>query len=273
MSLLDYHNFTSVGEGEPTLLFTHGFGCNKSMFRDQKEHFAGDYRVVLYDLAGSNETNSASFRKDKYQSLQGYADDLTVLIEEADLGAVVHIGHSVGATIGVLAANKRPDLFLGQVLIGPSPRYINEADYYGGFTAQDIDELLGMMGDNYLGWSAQTAPAIMGNAERPELGDTLTNSFCQMDPEIAALFARVTFLSDNRKDLKEVSIPTLILQTDEDILAPEVVGRYVHEQIAGSEFVLLEARGHCPHISAPAATNAAIRKFISQLQLPVSEFA
>lgn len=268
MSLLSYHNFTSKGEGQPTLLFTHGFGCNQSMFRDQEAHFSGDHRVVLYDLAGNNKTDITAFRQERYQSLDAYAEDLLAIIEEADLGPVVHIGHSVGATIGILAANLRPDLFLGQVLIGPSPRYINDGDYFGGFTAQDIDELLGMLGDNYLGWSTQIAPAIMGNADRPELSNTLTNSYCRMDPAIAALFARVTFLSDNRKDLMQVSIPTLILQTDEDIIAPEPVGRYVHEQIPGSHFKLLAARGHCPHISAPAETNAAIREFLHTILVP-----
>jgi sigma-B regulation protein RsbQ len=164
--------------------------------------------------------------------------------------------------IGVLAANRQPERFGGLVLVGPSPRYINDDEYEGGFSRQDIEELLDSLDSNYLGWSSAMAPAIMGNADRPELGTELANTFCRTDPAIASQFARVTFLSDNRADLAPVTVPTLILQCSDDIIAPSSVGDYLHSRIVGSTLIRLKATGHCPNLSAPDETSAAIKSFL-----------
>ena len=171
--------------------------------------------------------------------------------QELELQDAIFVGHSVSAMIGVLASAKAPELFGQFILIGPSPRYVDDGDYVGGFSAGQIHELLDFLGENHMGWSAAMAPAIMGNADRPELGQELAESFCRMDPNIAKEFARVTFMSDNRSDLAGVKIPTLILQCSEDIIAPASVGAFVHRNIADSVLVQLAAVGHCPNLSAP----------------------
>lgn len=262
MDLVDYHAVSITGTGPRTILFSHGFGCDKSMFRYLVDDFSQDHRCVTYNLAGTGGTDSRLFRRDKYQTLEGYADDAIAICDELGLEDVIHVGHSVSAMIAIIAARKRPELFTSIVLIGPSPRYINDAEYYGGFSEEDIEELLEVMNHNYQGWAQQMGPAIMGNQERPALGEELTQRFCAVNPDIAKLFARVTFTSDNRSDLATVTHPCLILQCNEDIIAPEAVGRYVHEKIPGSVFEMLEARGHCPNLSEPEQTISAIRRFL-----------
>jgi sigma-B regulation protein RsbQ len=179
------------------------------------------------------------------------------------LPPVVFVGHSVSSMIGVLAATQRPDLFERLVLVGPSPRYVDDGDYRGGFSAGEIDELLETMDGNYLGWSRYIAPVIMGVPQRPELGEELTASFCRADPAIARHFARTTFLSDNRQDLERVSTPALVVQCREDVIAPPEVGRYVHEHLRGSEFALLDATGHCPNLSAPDQLVHAMDRYLA----------
>jgi sigma-B regulation protein RsbQ len=245
------------------MMFAHGFGCDQNMWRHVWPAFEDDYRVVLFDHVGSGRSDLSAWHRSRYSSLQGYADDVVEICRELDLSEVVFVGHSVSAMIGVLAAAHEPERFARLVLIGPSPRYIDDQDYTGGFTRADIEELLDSMDSNYLGWSSAMAPVIMGNEERPELGEELTNSFCRTDPEIARHFARVTFLSDNRSDLPQVATPSLVLQCSSDAIAPEPVGRYVDEQLPDSRLVLLEATGHCPNLSAPGETIAAIEKFLA----------
>jgi sigma-B regulation protein RsbQ len=248
-------------DGRP-MLFAHGFGCDQSMWRYVWPAFAEDHRVVLFDHVGVGGSDTGAYDRDRYASLQGYVEDVLDICAELDLSDVVFVGHSVSAMIGVLASVEQPQRFSQLVLVGPSPRYIDDGEYVGGFSTADIDGLLESMDSNYLGWSSTMAPVIMGNPDRPQLGEELTNSFCRADPEIARQFARVTFLSDNRADLARVTTPSLIIQCSEDVIAPTVVGRYVHDALAGSEFVELDARGHCPHLSAPVETVAAIRSFL-----------
>jgi sigma-B regulation protein RsbQ len=247
------------------MLFAHGFGCDQNMWRFVAPAFADRYRVVLFDHVGAGSTDPASYDPDRHDSLKGYADDVVEICEALDLRDVVFVGHSVSAMIGVLAHVTRPELFGTLVLVGPSPRYIDDEGYVGGFTRPDIDELLGSLESNYLGWSSAMAPVIMGNGDRPELGQELTASFCRTDPEIARQFARVTFLSDNRQDLAAVSVPTLVLQCRDDVIAPMEVGGYVHDAIPGSVLTVLDATGHCPNLSAPEATTAAIEDFLSTM--------
>jgi len=245
------------------MLFAHGFGCDQNMWRFVTPAFESTYRIVLFDLVGAGGSDLTAFDPDRYSHLRGYADDVLEICHELDLQDVVFVGHSVSAMIGVLAATREPDRFSRLVLVGPSPRYINDGEYVGGFTAEDIDGLLESLDSNYLGWSSAMAPVIMGNADRPQLGTELTNSFCRTDPEIARHFARVTFTSDNRADLDDVRVPTLVLQCSEDAIAPDVVGDYVHSRITGSTLVHLDASGHCPNLSAPEETVAAIETFLA----------
>ena len=268
MSVLKKHNVNISGNGGEVLLFSHGFGCSQEMFRHMVPEFSDEYRIVLYDLAGSGSYDMACWNRENYQTLHGYARDLIAICEELQVTGVHFVGHSVSAMIGVLAGVRRPELFASLTLIGPSPRYINDGDYRGGFDRQDIDELLETMAGNYLGWSSTMAPLIMGNGERPALGEELTNNFCKTDPDAARHFANITFRSDNRADLPLVSQPTLVIQCTEDIIAPEYVGEYVHDQIPNSEYVLLNARGHCPNLSEPEKTSAALRDFLRKIAVP-----
>ncbi len=249
-------------DGRP-MLFAHGFGCDQNMWRYVWPAFANDYRIVLFDHVGAGGSDLSAFDHDRYASLHGYADDVLGIVRELDLSDVIFVGHSVSAIIGVLAAASEPTRFARLVLVAPSPRYLDDAGYIGGFTREDVEGLLESMDSNYLGWSSAMAPKIMGNQDRPELGDELRNSFCRTDPEIARQFARVTFLSDNRADLSRVRTPSLILQCSDDALAPQAVGEYVHQQLADSRLALLDATGHCPNLSAPEETITAIKAFLA----------
>jgi len=251
-----------VPGGRP-LVFAHGFGCDQTMWRFVTPDFEVDHRVVLFDHVGSGNSDLSAYDAEKYGSLRGYATDIVEICRELDLSDVVLVGHSVSAMIGVLALQEAPELFGALVMVGPNPRYVDDGDYVGGFSRNDIVGLLDALDSNHLGWSTQMAPVIMGNPGHPELAAELTNSFCRTDPDIARQFARVTFLSDNRADLAGVAVPTLVLQCSEDVIAPDVVGRYVHEHIPGSTFTQLKATGHVPHLSAPEETTAAIREFLS----------
>lgn len=247
----------------PPMVLAHGFGCDKTMWRHVAPAFEDTHRVVTFDHVGAGHSDLGAYDPVRYSRLEGYAEDVVQILEALDLGPVIFVGHSVSATIGLLAAADRPELFDRLVLVGPSPRYIDDEGYRGGFTAQEIDELLATMDDNYLGWSQFIAPVIMGNPDRPELGTELTNSFCRTDPAIARRFARTTFLSDNRADLARVTTPSLVLQCREDVIAPPEVGRYVHEHLADSELVVLDAVGHCPNLSAPEQVISAMRAYLT----------
>jgi len=247
------------------MLFAHGFGCDQNMWRLVAPAFESAHQVVLFDHVGAGQSDASAYDRKKYATLDGYATDVLEICRELELSDVIFVGHSVSAMIGVLAARREPHRFKALVLVGPSPRYVDDGDYVGGFSRQDIEGLLSSLDSNYLGWSSSMAPVIMGNADRPELGDELTNSFCRTDPEIASHFARVTFFSDNRQDLGFVRTPALILQCSDDIIAPYAVGEYVHRHLTGSQLVVMEATGHCPNLSAPAETVGAIRRFIDAL--------
>jgi sigma-B regulation protein RsbQ len=252
---------TGQPHGQP-MVFAHGFGCDQHMWRFVAPAFEDTHQVVRFDHVGAGRSDLSAYDPDRYASLDGYALDVLEILHELELRDVVFVGHSVSAMIGVLAANREPDLFDRLVLIGPSPRYINADDYTGGFTRADIEEMLESLDSNYLGWSSAMAPVIVGNPDRPQLGAELINSFCRTDPRIAQQFARVTFLSDNREDLRHVRVPALILQCADDVIAPDVVGDYVHHHLPDSRLVSMRATGHCPNLSAPEETIAAIRTFV-----------
>ena len=244
------------------MFFAHGFGCDQNVWRLLAPDYAKRYRTVLFDLVGSGSSDLTEYDPKKYSTLQGYADDVGEIVREFGRGPSIFVGHSVSAMIGVLADLKGPQRFAAQIMIGPSPCYIDDGDYVGGFSRKDIDSLLDTLESNYLGWSSTMAPAIMGAPGQPELGVELTNSFCRTDPEIAKHFARVTFLSDVRPVLRELKTPTLIIQCHDDIIAPVEVGEYLHRELPRSKLSIIENVGHCPHLSAPGASAAAIDAFL-----------
>ncbi|MEU1350367.1 alpha/beta hydrolase [Streptomyces sp. NPDC005795] len=263
MDIRRRNNVTVTGRADgPVLLLAHGFGCDQNMWRLIVPALAQEYRVVLFDYVGSGRSVHSAWDEKRYSSLAGYAADVLEICEELDLRDINFVGHSVSAMVGVLAAAKAPQRFSRLVMVAPSPRYIDDDGYRGGFSADDIDELLESLESNYLGWSAAMAPVIMGNEDRPELGQELTASFCATDPDMARVFARTTFLSDSRADLGTVTMPTLVLECSQDVIAPREVGAYVHAAIPGSNLVTLDATGHCPQLSAPEATTGAITDFV-----------
>lgn len=256
------NNVRVVGaEDGPTVLLAHGFGCDQNLWRLVTVRLAPSFRVVLFDHVGAGASDPSAWDPVRYSSLEGYAQDVLDIVAELDLREVVFVGHSVAAMIGVLAVAADPSRFAKLILLTPSPRYVDDGDYRGGFSRSDVEELLDSLESNYLGWSRAMAPTIMGAPDQPELADELADSFCRTDPSRARVFARTTFLSDNRADLQRVSVPTLVIECAEDALAPREVGAYVRRHIDGSELVTLDATGHCPQLSAPQATAEAIAAF------------
>lgn len=265
MSIQRRNNVKVQGAGDVKLLFAHGFGCDQNMWRLLTPGYASRYRVVTFDLVGSGLSDLSAYDPKKYDTLGGYASDVLEIADEFTPGPVIFVGHSVSAMIGMLAGIQRPEKIVGHIMIGPSPCYINDGDYVGGFSREDIDSLLDTLESNYLGWASSMAPAIMGAPDRPELGLELTESFCRTDPEIAKHFARVTFLSDNRADLVNLKTPALIVQSTEDFIAPVAVGEYMQRHLPRSTLRLVENVGHCPHLSAPSASSAAMDEFLASI--------
>jgi sigma-B regulation protein RsbQ len=263
VNLTKRHNIAVQGDGPMTMLFAHGFGCDQTMWRFLAPHYATRYRTVRYDLVGSGMSDLSAYDRGKYGSLQGHADDALEIAAAYGDGPVVFVGHSVSAMIGLLAGVRDPERIAAHIMLGPSPCYIDDGDYVGGFSRADIDGLLETMEGNYLGWASTMAPAIMGSPGQPELGAELTNSFCRTDPDIAAHFARVTFLSDNRADVPKLAAPALILQCSEDIIAPLEVGDYLARALPNATLRVIENVGHCPHLSAPEASVRAMDEFLA----------
>jgi sigma-B regulation protein RsbQ len=262
MDVRERNNVRVFGDGTQPMLFAHGFGCDQNMWRFVTPYFEEDYRIVLFDYVGSGQSDLSAYDATRYGTLDGYADDVLDVIRALDLREVIFVGHSVSSIIGVLAANQEPDRFDRLILIGPSPRYINDPPYVGGFDRKDIDGLFEMMDRNFIGWANFLAPAIVKNPDRPELGQELVESFCSTDPVIARRFAEATFLADNRADLAALTIPSLILQCSDDMVAPTEVGRYMHAELPESTFRQMNATGHCPHMSDPEETAALMKEYL-----------
>lgn len=261
-TILRRNNVTLSGTGRRTMVFAHGFGCDQHMWELVAQDFERDFTVVLFDYVGAGKSDLQSYDVQRYSALDGYAMDVLEIGHALNLKDAIFVGHSVSAMIGALASVQAPAMFSDLVMVGPSPRYIDDIGYKGGFTDDQINELLDFLADNHLGWAAAMAPAIMANADRPELAEELENSFCATDPAIARKFAEVTFLSDNRGDLASISARTLVLQCSEDIIAPIEVGEFVAREIPDCHFQLLQATGHCPNLSAPHEVSEAIRSFV-----------
>jgi sigma-B regulation protein RsbQ len=265
MNVLKRNAVKTQGNGDVALMFSHGFGCDQQMWRSLAPRFAERFKVITFDLVGCGQSDLSAFDTKKYASLNGYATDVIEILDALKPGPVVFVGHSVSAMIGLLASNRRPEAFAGHVMIGPSPCYLNDAAYAGGFDQEDIDSLLATLEDNYLGWAGSMAPAIMGAPDRPDLGEELAASFCRTDPAIAKQFARVTFTSDNRKDLPKLVAPALIVQSSEDFIAPPAVGEYMSQKLPHAMLRVIENAGHCPHMSAPDACARAMDEFLASL--------
>jgi sigma-B regulation protein RsbQ len=261
-SLIKKNNVKILGDGDRVLLFVHGYGCNQKMWRFVTPEFEYDYKVILIDLVGYGESDVDAFDKAKYSSLKGYASDIIELCEELELKDITLIGHSVSSMIGLHVSIMAPELINKLIMIGPSPCYIDQDNYTGGFSKEDIDELIDTINSNYLGWSSAITPVIMGNPDKPELTAELKNSFCQTDPEIAKQFAEVTFKGDERKYLDQCFAKTLIIQSKTDIIAPIEVGSYMHKNLVNSKLKILDTNGHCPHMSAPRETIEAIKEYL-----------
>lgn len=262
MNAFKRNNVVIHGKGSKAMMFAHGFGCDQSMWRLVTPAFEDGYQTILFDHVGAGHSDLAAYSHEKYSSLEGYAVDIIEIAHELGLKNAVFVGHSVSAIIGLIAAEKAPDLFEALILVGPSPSYINDRDYIGGFSKEEIEGLLEALDSNHMGWSMTMAPVIMGNPEREELAEELANSFCRTDPEIAKHFARATFLSDHRDILSHITIPALILQCSRDVIAPLNVGEFMHQQMPNSKLVVMQATGHCPNLSAPEETIAAIKDFL-----------
>lgn len=263
MSVRLRNNIQIFGNGPTAIVFAHGFGCDQNMWRYIVPSFEDRFTLVLFDLVGSGKSDLSAYDFEKYNSLHGYATDLLEIINDVTNEPVIFVGHSVSAIIGLLAAVESPEKFKCQIMVGPSPCYINDGDYVGGFSRADVEELCDTIDSNYLGWSSNMAPAIMGTPEKPELGIELTNSFCRTDPEIAKHFARVTFLSDHRDALPKSVTPTLILQCSDDFIAPCTVGDYMKKNMPNAELCIIDNVGHCPHLSSPEASTQAIENYLN----------
>jgi sigma-B regulation protein RsbQ len=262
-TISERNNVRVFGKGAQPMLFAHGFGCDQNMWRFITPAFENDYKIILFDYVGAGKSDISAYNPERYSSLQGYATDIEEICEELNLKDVIIVAHSVSAMIALLAALQQPAYFSKIIMIGPSPCYINDDDYTGGFERKDIEGLLETMEKNYIGWANFLAPEIMGNKDRPALGNELSESFCSTDPVIARRFAEATFFSDNRQDLKKNKIPALILQCSDDIIAPTPVGEYLSNNLPNSTLKIMKATGHCPHMSEPAETIALIKEYLA----------
>jgi sigma-B regulation protein RsbQ len=260
--VLQRNNVKVLGRGTQPMLFAHGFGCDQNMWRFITPAFEQDYKLVLFDYVGAGKSDWSAYDPTRYSTLDAYAEDVLDICRALDLRDVIFVGHSVSSMVGVLAAKREPDRFSKLIMVGPSPRYINDGDYVGGFERPDIEGLLDLMDRNYIGWANFLAPVIMKNDDRPELTQELQESFCSTDPKIARRFAETTFFADNRSDLADVPVPSLIMQCAEDAIAPVEVGRYLYRTMPNSTLRMMKATGHCPHISHPDETIEAMREYL-----------
>jgi sigma-B regulation protein RsbQ len=258
------NNVTLSGHGSQPMLLAHGFGCDQNMWRFLAPAFEADYQVVAFDYVGAGKSDLNAYSVDRYSSLNGYVADLLDICHAYNLTDVICVGHSVSSMIALLAAIQAPQRFAQLILVAPSPCYINHPpDYVGGFERADVEGLLDIMEKNYIGWANLFAPMIMKNQDRPGLVNELETSFCSTDPVIARRFAEVTFFSDNRADLPKVTVPSLILQCSDDAIAPLAVGDYLHQHLPQSTLRVIQATGHCPHMSHPDECIQVIKDYLN----------
>lgn len=263
--ILDRNNVQTIGGGNQTLIYAHGFGCNQRMWDAITPAFRETHKQILFDYVGSGQSDLSAWNKERYSKLDGYAEDLIEVCDALEVGEnLVVVGHSVSATIAMLASIRRPNLFKHLILIGPSPCFINHSpDYMGGFEKADLEELIELMDNNYLGWASYLAPIVSGGSNEDPTTNRLEDSFCSTDPVAGKAFAEATFFADNRADLPKVQTPSLILQNSNDNLVPVEIGRYIHENLQESKLEILDARGHCSHMSHPSLVIDAMKRYLT----------
>ena len=264
MSALKRNNVTVSGSGAKTLVFVHGFGCDQTMWRFLAPAFESDYRVVLYDLTGAGQSDLTAYDFDRYSDLSAHAEDLIEICDALELEQPIVVGHSVGAIIAGVAAADNPGRFEHVIMVSPSPSFVNDGEYVGGFEKAELLQVIDFMQENYLGWAEQMAPAIAGQSAEGDGARLLTKSFCRTDPDIARHFGRVTFLSDRRADMVRIKTPTLIIQCDDDAIAPVAVGDWMYGNMTVATLRVIEAVGHCPHMTEPQKTTREIKRYLGK---------
>lgn len=257
------NNVKLVGKLDgPTIIFAHGFGTDQNAWTKVSEAFLANYRVILFDNVGGGASDPEAFSPNKYNSLEAYVDDLINICTDYEVKNAIMVGHSVSGMISLLTAIKRPDFFSKLILVGASPRYLNDVDYVGGFEQQDLDALFDTMANNYFAWVSGFSAAAMGNPDKPQLAESFASTLKVIRPDIAQSVARVIFQSDYREELPKLDKKTLIIQAKEDIAVPIEVAEFLNKQIANSKLTVIEAYGHFPHISAPQEVINEIEQFI-----------
>lgn len=244
------------------MVFCNGFGCSQHIWRHLTTALSQHHQLVFFDYIGTGETDPKAYDPQKYASLAGYAQDVVAICEALALRDVVLIGHSVGATIALLAATAAPTYFKQVVLLAPSPYYLNEPGYYGGFERADVEQLLAMFDRDGHQWAIPFANLLLGPTTAHSAMEELTTYFCEMDETVGRQLARITFLSDHRTDVTHLHLPTLIIQSAQDAAVPAEVVAYLAQQLPEAKQVQLPTMGHCPHLSAPLETIAAIAAFV-----------
>jgi len=263
-SVVARNNVTINGSGSTVLMLAHGFGCDQNMWRHLLPYFDEQYTVILFDYVGCGASDYSAYDKDRYSSLTGYAQDVLEICEALSLKDVTFIGHSVSSMIGMHAAIQSPHIFSKLAMICPSPCFLNfPPEYEGGFDKEDLEELINLMDKNYVGWANYLAPLVMGQATDAALTQELETSFCSTDPKYAKPFAKATFFSDDRAMLAKLSLPTLILQSKHDNLASTAVGEYMAQFIPNSQLEVVDAHGHCLHMTNPSIVFSYLREFVS----------
>ncbi|WP_316806398.1 alpha/beta hydrolase [Pedobacter agri] len=261
-TILIRNNVKILGQGSQVIMFAHGFGCAQSSWKYITDAFLEDYRVILFDYVGSGQSDQNQYDYHKYSTLEGYACDVIDIIEALGLKDIIFVGHSVSSMIGMIAALQIPESFKKLIFIGPSPRYLNDRDYIGGFESADIESIFTQIAEDYVGWTKGISPAVMDKAEQPELADFLQECFEETEPSIALAFAMATFKADYRHQIKNLRVPSLTLQSSNDMMAPQSAGEYIHQNTRDNFLVVMKATGHFPHISEPKETIREIKDFI-----------
>jgi sigma-B regulation protein RsbQ len=265
MQILTRNNVHVHGDTGPVILYAHGFGCSQNMWSRVTPAFENTHRQVLFDYVGSGQSEIGAFDTKRYSTLSGYAQDVLDVCDALELTRdVIFVGHSVSASIGLLASIARPQLFSRLILVGPSPCFLNDPpDYMGGFETEDLEGLLALMDQNYIGWANYLAPVVAGENNGVSVSGELSDSFCSTDPVAAKVFARATFFADNRRDLHKVNCPSLIIQHNKDSLVPLAVGDYLHSQLKNSTLSVIDVVGHCAHMSHPEVVVKEMQKYFS----------
>lgn len=269
---LTRNNVQISGQGKQPIIFAPGFGCDQTVWQEVALAFEGNYKVVLFDYVGLGKSDLSAFEPNKYSNLSGYVQDLLDVLCATELRDAIFVGHSVSSMIGLLASLRNPEYFSNLIMIGPSPCYLNHPpEYYGGFEKDDLLGLIELMEKNYIGWANVFSNTLINTSARTDVANNLENRFCSTDPKVMNTFAQACFFADNRKEIQEATIPSLILQCSEDIIAPKEVGIYLKENMPNSTLEYMNATGHCPHMSDPEETIDAIKAYLSNLSLALFE--